>query len=54
VTYFLADGTFIAVSVPVEEDGTFESMCTSPLAHVSVRIVDSAKVRPGEYNYLDK
>lgn len=54
VTYFLADGTFIAVSVPVEEDGTFESMCTSDLAHVSVRIVDSAKVRPGEYNYLDK
>lgn len=50
VTYFMADGTYVVVSVPVEADGTFESMNSGNVIHVSVQIVDSAKVRPGEFN----
>lgn len=50
VTYFMADGTYIVVSVPVEADGSFESMNSGNVIHVSVQIVDSAKVRPGEFN----
>lgn len=49
VTYFMADGTYVVVSVPVEADGTFESMNSGNVIHVSVQIVDSAKVRPGEF-----
>jgi hypothetical protein len=50
VTYFMADGTYIVVPVPVEADGTYESMNSGNVVHVSVQIVDSAKVRPGEFN----
>ncbi|MBR4332587.1 MAG: hypothetical protein IKP72_07925 [Clostridia bacterium] len=54
VTYFMADGTFVVVSVPVEADGTYESMNSGDVIHVSVQIVDSAKVRPGDFTSFSK
>lgn len=49
VTYFYADGSYVVVSVPVEADGSYESMNSGNVIHVSVQIVNSAKVRPGEF-----
>ena len=48
ITYFYADGTRIVVSASVT-DGMFESMTTGDVVYVNVQIVDTFRVKPGEY-----
>lgn len=52
ITFFYTDGTYTVVLAAVAEDGSFETMTSGEVEHISVLIIDSAKIRPSEYNVL--
>jgi ribosomal protein L21 len=50
VTFFMADGSFVAFATVIDEDGNFEAMTSGEVVHIAVQITDSTKVRPGEFD----
>ena len=50
VTFFMANGTFTVVSTVIDDDGTFQAMCSGDVIHIAIQATNSAKVKPGQYN----
>ena len=49
ITYFMSDGSYTVVPAPVSEDGSFESMFSGNVVHISVQVTNAAKIVPGTY-----
>lgn len=49
ITYFMADGSFTVVPAVVTEEGNFESMISGNVLHISVQVINSARIVPGTY-----
>ena len=49
ITYFMGDGSFTVVPAVVAEDGSFESMISGNVVHISVTVIDRAKIVPGTF-----
>lgn len=50
ITFFFADGSFTAFATIVDDDGTFQAMCSGDVIHIAVQVTNNTKVRPGQYN----
>ena len=49
ITYFMGDGSFTVVPAVITKDGSFESMISGNVVHISVTVIDRAKIVPGTY-----